>query len=55
MLTKAENMHRSLSHRFGFWLGKSGREYSCPLWVDKEAFTIAYLKAKGIIRPQEVR
>jgi hypothetical protein len=51
--SQSQSWHRSLSHRIGYWFGKRGTRYACPLWVDKDAFTLAYHLARGIIRYHE--
>ena len=53
MITQTRAWHKSLSHSLGHWLGKQGGRYACPLWAEKDAYTLGYLKARGIIRPQE--
>jgi hypothetical protein len=54
MLSKRQNWHQALSHRFGYWVAKNGSSYSCPFWADKDAFTLAYLHGKGIIESHEI-
>lgn len=50
MVSKVRIWRRSLSWDFGSWAGKHNRPYSCPVWADNDAYTQAYLLAKGIIR-----
>jgi hypothetical protein len=50
MIFKARVWHQSLSRNFGLWVGRRNKLYSCPMWADKQAYTHAYLLAKGIIR-----
>lgn len=54
MLSQARIWRQSLSREFGYWVGKHSRQYSCPLWADKDAYTYAYLRARGIIRSNEI-
>jgi hypothetical protein len=51
MISQTRVWREYISRNFGRWDGKCGRHYSCPLWADKDAYTSAYLRAKGIIRP----
>jgi hypothetical protein len=53
MLARSQTLHRLLSHRFGYWFGKRGGRYSCPLWADKDAYTVAYLRGGGIIQSHD--
>jgi hypothetical protein len=50
MLTKLQVWHRVLSQWFGHWCAKHNRPYGCPMWANNDAYTAAYLEAKGIIR-----
>ena len=50
MITQTRIWRQHLSREFGHWAGRRGRQYSCPVWADKDAYTHAYLRAKGIIR-----
>ena len=49
MLTRPQAWRRVLSHWFGYWCAKHNRPYCCPLWANNDAYTVAYLEAKGII------
>jgi hypothetical protein len=50
MLTKLQVWHRVLSRWFGHWCAKHNMPYRCPMWANNDAYTAAYLEAKGIIR-----
>jgi hypothetical protein len=50
MVSKARVWRQSLSRGFGHWAGKRSRQYACPVWADKDAYTYAFLKAAGIIK-----
>ncbi len=50
MLAHSQTLHRSLSRRISSWFGKRGGRYACPPWADKDAYTVAYLEARGIIQ-----
>jgi hypothetical protein len=50
MFTKPQVWHRVLSHWFGHWCAKHNMPYGCPMWANNNAYTVAYLEAKGIIR-----
>jgi hypothetical protein len=49
MISRARKWHQSLSRDLGYWAGKRNRLYSCPVRADNDAYTHAYLRAKGII------
>jgi len=34
------------SWKLGYGRGKGGRAYSCPWWVDKVVYTLAYKQGK---------
>ena len=53
MLARARQWHKSLSRKLGHRDGRCRSRYSCPVWADIDAYTRAYLKAKGIIPAYE--
>jgi hypothetical protein len=46
MLTIIKDWHQTLSWKLGFGRGKEGRAYSCPWWVDKTVYALAYMQGK---------
>jgi hypothetical protein len=53
MLTNGQRWRQSLSRGFGRWRAKRRSPYGCPFWAEKDAYTVAYLQANGIIGPHE--
>jgi hypothetical protein len=50
-LTRVQDLHQNLSWKLGHGRGKEGRAYSCPWWVDKMVYSLAYMQGKGIKIP----
>jgi hypothetical protein len=55
MLSRAQVWQQSLSRLFGHWAGRRRKQYYCPLWVDKDAYTHAYLLASGILSGESLQ
>jgi hypothetical protein len=46
MLSAIKNWHQTLSWKLGYGRGKEGRAYSCPWWVDKAVYAVAFMQGK---------
>jgi hypothetical protein len=51
-LTRVQDLHQNLSWKLGHGRGKEGRAYSCPWWVDKMVYSLAYMQGKGSKSPR---
>jgi hypothetical protein len=48
MLAALRDWHQTLSWKLGYGRAKAGRPYSCPWWVDKTVYALAYMQGKGV-------
>lgn len=48
MLARIRDWHQTLSFKLGYGRGKEGRPYTCPWWVDKTVYALAYMQGKGV-------
>jgi hypothetical protein len=55
MLSGARVWQQFLSRLFGHWAGRRRKQYCCPLWADKDAYTHAYLLATGILSGESLQ
>jgi hypothetical protein len=46
MLAIIKDWHQTLSWKLGYGRGQAGRTYSCPWWVDKVVYALAYMQGK---------
>ena len=51
MLAQIRDWHQALSWKLGYGRGKEGRPYSCPWWVDKAVYSLAYMQGRGVQIP----
>jgi len=47
VFARLEDWHQTLSWKLGYGRGKAGRPYSCPWWVHKFMYDLAYAQGKG--------
>jgi hypothetical protein len=53
MLAQIRDWHQTLSWKLGYGRGKEGRAYTCPWWVDKAVYALAYMQGKGVEIPSQ--
>jgi hypothetical protein len=46
MFAIIKDWHQTLSWKLGYGRGKERRAYSCPWWVDKVVYALAYMQGK---------
>ena len=48
MISRIRDWHQTLSWKLGYGRGKEGRAYTCPWWVDKTVYALAYMQGKSV-------
>ena len=46
MFAIIKDWHQTLSWKLGYGRGKEGRPYSCPWWVDKTVYALAFMQGE---------
>ena len=41
-----------MSWKLGYGRGKAGRPYTCPWWVDRTVYALAFMQGKGVEIPK---